>query len=233
MGRTHSEAVRRLGNVEIAGVADTTDDLARAFAAQIGVERYTGDYRTLLDDKTIEAVHVCTPNALHFPISRDATARRQARDLRKAARHLDRRSAATGGPGQRKRTSPTARSTICAITPWCQQIRRMREAGELGEILVVQGTYSQDWLLYDTDWNWRIDSKENGPSRCFADIGTHWCDMIEHTTGLRIKSLCADLATFHKTRKRPKGEIETFRRQDAAAGRLRRGRRSTRKTSAA
>jgi predicted dehydrogenase len=91
-----------------------------------------------------------------------------------------------------------------------QHARRMREAGELGEILHVQGTYSQDWLLYDTDWNWRIDSKENGPSRCMADIGSHWCDMVEHVTGLRITALCADLQTFHKTRKRPKGAIETF-----------------------
>ena len=86
----------------------------------------------------------------------------------------------------------------------------MREAGDLGEILVVQGTYSQDWLLYDTDWNWRLDSKDNGPSRCLADIGSHWCDMAEHVTGLRITSLCADLQTFHKTRKQPKGPIETF-----------------------
>ena len=94
--------------------------------------------------------------------------------------------------------------------PMVQQMRRMREAGDLGEILVVQGTYSQDWLLYDTDWNWRIESKDNGPSRCLADIGSHLCDMAEHITGLRITSLCADIQTFHKTRKRPKGPIETF-----------------------
>src|SRR5205823_12227831 len=81
---------------------------------------------------------------------------------------------------------------------------------ELGDIYCVQATYSQDWLLYDTDWNWRIDSSANGRSRAFADIGTHWCDMIEHVTGLRITSVCADLQTFHKTRKRPKGSIETF-----------------------
>jgi predicted dehydrogenase len=78
------------------------------------------------------------------------------------------------------------------------------EDGDLGEILVVQGTYSQDWLLYDTDWNWRLDSKFNGPSRCLADIGSHWCDMAEHITGQRITSVCADMATFHKTRKQPK-----------------------------
>ncbi len=75
---------------------------------------------------------------------------------------------------------------------------------------MAQGTYSQDWLLYDTDWNWRIDPHENGPSRAMADIGSHWCDMAEHVTGLRITSLCSDLQTFHKTRKRPRGDIETF-----------------------
>ena len=217
MGRTHSEAVRRLGNVEIAGVASLTDELARTFAQQIGVERYTGDYRTLLEDKTIDAVHVCTPNALHFPISRDALL---------AGKHVicEKPLATSSAEAQQlvdlAREKKLANCTFHNLRyyPMCQQIRRMREAGELGEILVVQGTYSQDWLLYDTDWNWRIDTKENGPSRCFADIGTHWCDMIEHTTGLRIKSLCADLATFHTTRKRPKGEIETFAGKTLAPG---------------
>jgi predicted dehydrogenase len=96
--------------------------------------------------------------------------------------------------------------------PMVQHMRRMREDGDLGEILVVQGTYSQDWLLYDTDWNWRIDSKEGGPSRALADIGSHFCDMAEHVTGQRITSLCADLQTFHKTRKRPKVAVEAFSR---------------------
>src|ERR1039458_9952554 len=83
----------------------------------------------------------------------------------------------------------------------------MIEGGELGEIQIVQGTYSQDWLLYDTDYNWRVES---GPSRAFADIGTHWCDLTEFVTGLRITSVCAALETFHKTRKKPRGYVETF-----------------------
>jgi len=91
--------------------------------------------------------------------------------------------------------------------PQVQNMRRMTEAGDFGDIYVVQGTYSQDWLLYDTDWNWRIES---GRSRTFADIGTHWCDLVAHVTGLRITSLCSHLHTFHKVRKRPKGSIETF-----------------------
>jgi predicted dehydrogenase len=96
--------------------------------------------------------------------------------------------------------------------PMVQHMRRMREDSDLGEILIVQGTYSQDWLLYDTDWNWRIDSKEGGPSRALADIGSHFCDMAEHVTGQRITSLCADLQTFHKTRKKPKVAVEAFSR---------------------
>jgi predicted dehydrogenase len=91
-----------------------------------------------------------------------------------------------------------------------QQMRRLREGGDLGEILIVQGTYSQDWLLYDTDWNWRVETKAGGPSRCMADIGSHWFDMAEHVTGLRVTSLCADLQTFHATRKQPKHSVETF-----------------------
>ena len=110
--------------------------------------------------------------------------------------------------------------------PMVQHMRRMIADGDIGEIMVLQGTYSQDWLLYDTDWNWRLDSKFNGQSRCLADIGSHWCDMAEHITGQRITSVCCDMATFHKTRKQPKGPIETFAGQDAVAGRLHRRRRS-------
>jgi predicted dehydrogenase len=94
--------------------------------------------------------------------------------------------------------------------PMIQQARQMILAGELGEILIAQGTYSQDWLLYDTDWNWRLVANEGGRSRCLADIGSHWCDGVEHVTGLKISELCATVQTFHKTRKRPKKAVETF-----------------------
>lgn len=75
---------------------------------------------------------------------------------------------------------------------------------------MVQGTYSQDWLLYDMGWNWRIVAKDNGPLRAMGDIGSHWMDMIQHLTGLKITVVCADLQSLQKTRKRPKVEVETF-----------------------
>lgn len=209
MGRVHTEGIRRLGNVEVAAIAASSQEKARTFADEVGVEGATGDYRTLLANPEIDAVHVCTPNALHFPMAMAAM---------EAGKHVlcEKPLAVSAEEGRQLVALAKARNAAnCTFHnlryyPIVQHIRRLRETGELGEIYAVQGTYSQDWLYYDTDWNWRIDAAANGPSRAFADIGTHWCDMIEHTTGLRITSVCADLQTFHKTRKRPKGSVETF-----------------------
>jgi predicted dehydrogenase len=209
VGRVHLEGIRRLGNVDLYAIGEPQVEKAKQLAAEFGVEKVEADYRRILDDPAVDAVHICVPNALHCKIATDAlqagkhvicekplaTSVEEARQLVEVAHKAKRRNA----------TFHNLR-----YYPMVQQMRRMREDGDLGEILVLQGTYSQDWLLLDTDWNWRIDSKENGPSRCLADVGSHWCDMAEHVTGLRITSVCADLQTFHKTRKRPKGPIETF-----------------------
>jgi predicted dehydrogenase len=209
MGRVHTEGIRRLGNVEVVAIAASSDEKARKFADELGVEGATGDFHSILKDPSIDAVHVCTPNALHFPMAIAAlNAGKHVLCEKPLATSVDEAKQLVAAAGARNLANCTFHNL--RYYPLVQQMRRMREAGELGEIYAVQGTYSQDWLLYDTDWNWRIDSSANGRSRCFADIGTHWCDMVEHITGLRIQSLCADLQTFHKTRKRPKGSIETF-----------------------
>ncbi len=209
MGKVHTEGIRRLGSVEIVAIAASTEEKARKFADEVSVEGATGDYRTLLTDPTLDAVHVCTPNALHFPMAMDA--------LKAGKNVLCEKPLATSVTEAEQLVAEANSRNLANCTfhnlryyPMVQQMRRLRESGELGEIYAVQGTYSQDWLLYDTDWNWRIDTGANGRSRAFADIGTHWCDMVEHISGERITSLCADLQTFHKTRKRPKGSVETF-----------------------
>ena len=193
MGRVHLEALRRLGTVDAYTVS----------------ARSEADFRKALDDPEVDAVHICTPNSLHFPMAQAALS---------AGKHvLCEKPLTTSSEDARKLTALAhakgLRNCTChnlRYYPMVQHMRRMREDGDLGEILVVQGTYSQDWLLYDTDWNWRIDSRENGPSRVMADIGSHWCDMAEHVTGQRITAVCADLQTFHATRKQPKGSMETF-----------------------
>ena len=209
MGKVHSEAIRRLGHVDIAAVAAATADEAAGFGKAIGVERTTADYNELLADPSIEAVHVCTPNSLHYPVSKAAL---QAGKAVLCEKPLSMSVAEAKEMVQlaESKKLPNCVNHNLRYYPVLQHVRRFIEAGELGEVLVVQGTYSQDWLLYDTDYNWRIDRAANGPLRVMGDIGSHWMDLVQHLTGLEITALCADLQIVHKTRKRPKGEIETF-----------------------
>lgn len=209
MGKVHSENVRRLGNVEIASVAGSNAARAKAFADSIGVESSTGDYRTILDDKTIDAVHVLTPNSLHCPVSIAAMEAGKAVLCEKPLT-LDAAEARRMVELAEAKKIPNCVQHNLRYYPVVQHIRQMIAAGELGDILIVQGTYSQDWLLYDTDYNWRIERGPNGALRAIGDIGSHWMDMIQHLTNLKITGLCADLATFHKTRRKPKHSVETF-----------------------
>ena len=209
VGRAHLEAIRRLGTAEVRALGvSNSDQIARA-AAEFGIDNVVADYRILLDNPAVDAVDICTPNAAHFEMAKHAL---------QAGKHVICEKPLTTSAEDARELAALAQETklrncTCynlRFYPLVQQMRRMREDGDLGEILVAQGTYSQDWLLYDTDWNWRTDPGSNGPSRAMADIGSHWCDMAEHVTGQRITALCADLQTFHKIRKRPKGPVETF-----------------------
>jgi predicted dehydrogenase len=209
MGRVHLEAVRRLEFVEAAAIVGRNLDAARRLGKGFSIPTITADYREVLRDSTIDAVHICTPNTQHFPMAKDAL---------DAGKHvLCEKPLATSVEQAEELVSLASRqglrNSIChniRFYPMVQQMRSMREAGDLGEILVVQGTYFQDWLLYDTDWNWRVDVQAGGPSRVMADVGSHWFDLAEHVIGARVTSLCADLQTFHTTRKKPKQAVETF-----------------------
>jgi predicted dehydrogenase len=216
MGKVHTEAIRRLGNVEVAAVAASSQATADKFAAALMIPKASGDWRTVLADTEIDAVHVCTPNSLHHAMSKAAL---------EAGKHvLCEKPLAMNAAEARELNELAARTNLAHCVnhnlrcyPMVQQIRCMIAAGELGDVLVVNGTYFQDWLLYDTDWNWRADAVANGALRAMGDIGSHWMDAIQHLTALRITELCADLQTFHKTRKRPKGSVETFTGKKLAA----------------
>jgi predicted dehydrogenase len=209
MGRVHLEAVRRTESVETVAIAGRNIEAAKKLSAGFAISKVTTDYAEILRDPTIDAVHICTPNAQHFPMAKDALM---------AGKHvLCEKPLATSVEEGQELVALAAkkglRNCVChnlRYYPMVQQMRSLCAAGDLGEILVIQGTYSQDWLLYDTDWNWRVETKAGGPSRCMADIGSHWFDMAEHVTGLRVTSLCADLQTFHPTRKQPRHSVETF-----------------------
>jgi predicted dehydrogenase len=209
MGRVHLEALRRVDNVDVVEIAATSTEKAHAAAEGFNVLNATGDWHNVIADPSIDAVHIATPNASHFPIAKAAL---------EAGKHVlcEKPLAMSVVEAEELVALQTAKLLRGAVNhnlryyPMVQQMRAMREAGEFGDILVVQGAYSQDWMLYDTDWNWRADPKISGPSRTMADIGSHFFDMAEHVTGLKVSALCSDWQTFHPVRKRPARGGESF-----------------------
>jgi predicted dehydrogenase len=202
MGRVHLEALRRVEHVDVVEVAATSLDKARDAGAGYNVLNVTGDWQDVMRDPSIDAVHVATPNVSHYPIARAAL---------EAGKHVICEKPLAMSTAQAQELTDLAaakklRNGLChnlRFYPMVQQMRSLREAGSFGDILVVQGTYSQDWMLYESDWNWRVDPKVSGPSRVMADIGSHFFDMAEHVTGLKVSAVCSDLQIFYPTRKQP------------------------------
>ena len=209
IGAQHVEAVRRLGYVDVVALADVTLDRARAGADALSIERAYGSAAELLADPEIDVVHNCTPNVRHYEINRAAL---------EAGKHvLSEKPLAMNSTETASLVEIARRSgRLTAVNfnhrgyPMVQQAPAMIAAGELGPITLAHGSYLQDWLLFPTDWNWRLDPAEGGVSRAVADIGSHWSDLVQHVIGQRITRVFADLQTIVPTRKRPLVQVETF-----------------------
>ncbi|MFN4144456.1 MAG: Gfo/Idh/MocA family protein [Runella sp.] len=208
IGPAHIEALRRLPDVEVVGIAEFSAELAQARAQSLGTGAYDS-FDDLLRDDTVECVHICTPNFLHYEQSKKAlmagknvvcekplaTNTAQAEELVELADKLG---------------LVNAVHFNLRYYPLVRQMKTMREKGELGDIYSVQGSYLQDWLFLPTDYNWRLEPSQSGDSRAVADIGSHLFDLIEYITGQHIVEVMADFNTVHKTRMKPKKAIETY-----------------------
>ncbi len=212
----HIEALKRLG-VQVTAICGSTA-AARATAAQWGIgEVYGGyDYRGLIASPNVDVVHVTSPNKVHVEQSLAALAAGKhvicEKPLGMTSRETERVVAAVKRGGVR---SPVfAVNYMCRFFPAVLQMRAMVERGDLGRIIHVQGHFFQDWLLEETDFNWRVLAAEGGKLRAVGDIGTHWIDAVSFILGARATSVFAHLETFHKSRLRPKGQVQTFARSD-------------------
>ena len=209
IGPAHIEALRRLGDVEVAAIAETNQDLADAKAKQLCISKAYGDYKKLLSDPDIDVIHNCTPNHLHFQINCE---------IMEAGKHVvsEKPLATTSKDSAKLVALAKKKGLVNAVNfnyryyPLVQHAAAIVRKNELGRIFAVQGCYMQDWLLYETDWNWRLEPKFAGKSRAIADIGSHWFDLIQFVIGRRITKVFADLATVHEYRKKPKVQVETF-----------------------
>ncbi len=208
IGPAHVEALRRIPNIEIVAVSDIDEDTAKNKANKLGIDAYTADFDRLIN-MDIDSVHICTPNNLHFEMAKKALL---------AGKHVicEKPLATTIKEAEELVELAEKNNLVNAIHfniryyPLIRQMKVMREKGELGEVYSILGSYLQDWLFYETDYNWRLEPEQSGESRAVADIGSHLIDLLEYISGLEIVEVMADFNTIHKTRKKPLKPIETY-----------------------
>ena len=207
IGPVHIEALRRLG-VQVVALCDLPGRVEPA-ARKLGIPQTFSDYRKMLQSPGLDVVHITAPNRYHCEMSLAAL---EAGKHCVCEKPLAMNTRQTSKIVQRAAKS----SAVFAVNynvrfyPAVLQMRKLVSRGELGEIIHVNGSYMQDWLFKETDYNWRLLPAEGGKLRAVADIGTHWMDTVSFILDSKIISVFADLSTWHKTRKRPIGEIQTF-----------------------
>jgi len=207
IGAAHIEQLRRLVNVEVVALADDVD--AKKKADALRVPRSYTCYKELIEGEDLDCVHICTPNNSHYEIAMFAMERGIHVVCEKPMTTTVEEAEKLLAFAQKKKLIH-AMNFNCRFYPMVYQMREMIKSGELGDIYTIHGGYFQDWLFYDTDYNWRLEPELSGESRAFADIGSHWLDLVEFVTGLRVTEVLADFSTFHKTRKKPKKAIDTY-----------------------
>jgi len=213
IGPAHIESLRRLGYVEVVALAASSQESAERKAAELFVPRAYGDYRALIADPEVDVVDISAPNVYHYPAARAAL---------EAGKHVvcEKPLGMTSAESAELLTLARGSGLVHAVTfnarfyPLLQHARALIRRGELGDVYLVHGDYSQDWLLLDTDYNWRVEAAQGGTLRAVGDIGSHWLDLARFLTGLPVRRVLADLATFIPVRQKPTRPIETFATAD-------------------
>lgn len=208
MGPAHTEALRRLG-VRVVGILGSSPEKSQRFAAAHGIPKAYASFDEILADDEVQSVHITTPNRWHFETTKAALL---------AGKHVLCEKPLTMNSRESAELVELAKSVKLAagvnynyrFYPTSIEARARVRSGKIGEVVSIFGNYVQDWLLYPTDYNWRVLASEGGRLRAVADIGTHWMDLVQTITGRQIVEVFADLRTVFPVRHRPKGEVETF-----------------------
>lgn len=208
IGPVHVEALIRLG-VRVHGVMGSSPAKSESARHQMGLEKAYASFEEVLADDRVDVVHLAVPNVLHYDMSKRALA---------AGKHvMCEKPLAMQADESAELVQLAAASGLAAGVCYNQRYFPLNleskariSSGALGEVLAIKGSYVQDWLLYDTDYNWRVLAAQGGELRAVSDIGTHWMDLISFITGLEVEAVFADLKTVHPVRKRPLGEVATF-----------------------
>jgi predicted dehydrogenase len=208
IGPVHVEGLRRAG-VQVGGIVGSSPDKSRIAAQRLGLPRGYGSLDEVLADKSVDVVHLTTPNRLHFE---------QAAAALRAGKHVLCEKPLAMNSRETAELVKLAAATrraagVCyniRYYPLCLETADMVRRGAMGDVYHVAGSYVQDWLFKATDFNWRVMAEDGGELRAVADIGTHWLDLVQFIVGRKVEAVCADLKTVIPERQRPSGGVETF-----------------------
>jgi predicted dehydrogenase len=209
IGMVHLEMLRRLGGVEVVALADTNADLVRQAAAKFGIPRVHGTAEALIADPEVEVVHDCAPNNVHFAVN--AAAIRAGKDiLSEKPLALDSHESAELLAMAEAHGTLTAINFCYRYYPVVQEAAARARRGDLGDVRAFVGHFLQDWLFFETDYSWRLDPTVAGRANVVADLGSHWCDLVQFITGQKIVEVMAELHTCLPKRRKPKGGVLSF-----------------------
>ncbi len=208
IGIAHIEALRRLGNIDVVAVTDTFN--ADQKAEKLFVPKAYSNFQEMIDKENLDAVHICTPNINHYEMAKYAMEKGLAVMLEKPFTVTIEEAEELCALAKEKKIVNGINHSL-RMNPMVMEMQELIKKGAIGDrIFAVTGSYLQDWLLYEKDWSWRLDSRLSGKTRAFSDIGTHWIDMVEMITGLKAVELLAESRIVYPTRKKPLGVVETF-----------------------
>jgi predicted dehydrogenase len=209
IGKQHIEAIRRIPGTEVAAIADQNADMAKSVKEQFKIPVCYSDYTELLKDETIDIVHNCTPSAMHYSINKA---------IINSGKHVycEKPLTLTFAESEELVLAAREKGVAAGVNFNYRHNAMVREMHErvknqsIGKVLLVYARYLQDWLLYDTDYDWRLDPKVGGESRAVADIGSHCFDILQYILDRHITSVYANLITVYPVRKRTKKDGGTY-----------------------
>jgi predicted dehydrogenase len=208
VGKAHLDALRRLGIV-VRGILGSSPERTAEAVRELQLDRGYASLDELVRDAEVNVVHVCTPNNLHYDQTEAALQAGKHVMCEKPLAMNTQESGALIDLAQKQQLVGGVAYNL-RYYPLCHEARSIVQRGLIGEPRIIHGSFLQDWLLYPTDWNWRLLPELGGEIRAVADIGTHWIDLVTWITGKNVTELCADLATVHPVRERPHGRVQTF-----------------------
>jgi len=196
----HIPALKKIEDVELVALCDRDREKVGRVAQKFGVPKATNRFDDLLEDESIDAIDICTPNFLHAPM---ATAALEAGKHVLCERPLSR--SADEARQMAKAARKADRVLMCAVQHRfradAQLLRTFVDKGDLGEIFYAKA----GWLRLRTEWDsdeWRRQKRESGGG-VVLDLGFQMIDLSLWVLG--DPKVVSVTASVHRSRK---GEVE-------------------------